>query len=196
LEHGRKGFISYEAEVEASKPFEYFSAPRILLRQVLSRKLRLQGVFTAEIFLTNQSVQSLIPDPECKSGPALPYLLGILNSRLLSWYFVNFNSVARRDDFPKIIIQQTRELPFPDWDVKTDKATHDRMVKLVETMLELHRQLGVVRTPQEQTALDRQIAATDTQIDRLVYDLYGLTEAEIRVVADATRKPDTAAKED
>jgi len=28
----------------------------------------------------------------------------------------------------------------------------------------------------------RQIAATDKQIDQLVYELYGLTEAEIRIV--------------
>ncbi len=40
--------------------------------------------------------------------------------------------------------------------------THARMVKLVETMLELHRQLTAARTPQEQTSLERQIAATDT----------------------------------
>jgi len=49
-------------------------------------------------------------------------------------------------------------------------------------MLDLHRQRAVVRTPHEQTALDRQIAATDARIDRLVYDLYGLTEEEIALV--------------
>ena len=36
---------------------------------------------------------------------------------------------------------------------------------------------------QEQTVLERQIAATDTQIDRLVYHLYGLTVEEIQIVA-------------
>jgi hypothetical protein len=46
--------------------------------------------------------------------------------------------------------------------------------------------LDARRTPQEQTALTRQIAATDAQIDRLVYDLYGLTEDEIKIVAGAT----------
>jgi hypothetical protein len=39
--------------------------------------------------------------------------------------------------------------------------------------------------PHEQTARDRQISATDTQIDRLVYDLYGLTEEEIKLVEGA-----------
>jgi hypothetical protein len=39
-----------------------------------------------------------------------------------------------------------------------------------------------LKTPREQTALDLQITATDARIDRLVYDLYGLTEEEIRLV--------------
>ena len=187
LENREKGFVGYDAEVEASKPFEYFSFPRILLRQVLSRKLRLQGIFTDETFLTNQSVQSLIANPAAKIGPALPFLLAILNSRLLSWYFVKFNSVARRDDFPKIIIQQTRELPLPGFDPKRDKSIHEQMVSLVEQMLHSHKQLAAARTPQEKTALERQIAANDAQIDRLVYDLYGLTEDEIKIVEEASK---------
>ena len=52
-------------------------------------------------------------------------------------------------------------------------------------MLASHKQLAAARTPQEQTALTRQIAATDNQIDRLVYDLYGLTEEEISIVEGA-----------
>jgi hypothetical protein len=36
--------------------------------------------------------------------------------------------------------------------------------------------------PQERTALEPQIAASDAQIDRLVYDLYSLTEDEIKIV--------------
>jgi hypothetical protein len=47
--------------------------------------------------------------------------------------------------------------------------------------------LAAARTPQEQTVLSRQITATDTQIDRLVYDLYDLTEEEIQIVEGAAR---------
>ena len=64
---------------------------------------------------------------------------------------------------------------------------HDRMVKLVEQMLELHKKLASARTPQEKNALERQITATDTQIDRLVYELYGLTEDEIKIVEGAEK---------
>jgi hypothetical protein len=56
----------------------------------------------------------------------------------------------------------------------------------VENELSVHQRLSAAKTPQEQTALTRQITATDTQIDRLVYDLYGLTEDEIRIVEGAT----------
>ena len=54
-------------------------------------------------------------------------------------------------------------------------------------MFEIHQRLSASKTPQEQTSLERQIAATDTQIDRLVYDLYGLTPDEIEIVEETTR---------
>ena len=52
----------------------------------------------------------------------------------------------------------------------------------MERMLSLHRQLAVARTPPAKTMLQRQIVATDQQIDQLVYELYGLTEEEIKIV--------------
>jgi hypothetical protein len=58
------------------------------------------------------------------------------------------------------------------------------MVELVEMMLKLHKDLPKAKTPHEQESLQRQIAATDKAIDALVYELYGLTEAEIRIVEE------------
>jgi hypothetical protein len=59
---------------------------------------------------------------------------------------------------------------------------HGKVVELVEWMLDLNKQLPKAKTPHEQESLQRQIAATDKQIDTLVYELYGLTEAGIQVV--------------
>jgi hypothetical protein len=56
------------------------------------------------------------------------------------------------------------------------------MERLVERMLALHQQRAAAKTEHAQTALQRQIDATDREIDRLVYELYGLTEEEVRVV--------------
>ena len=64
---------------------------------------------------------------------------------------------------------------------------HDLIVSLVDQMLSLHKQLPEARTPHEQTAIQRQIEATDRQIDALVYELCGLTEEEIRIVEGACR---------
>ena len=56
------------------------------------------------------------------------------------------------------------------------------MVALVERMLALHRKLAAATVPPDKTLYQRQIEATDRQIDRLVYELYGLGGEEIVVV--------------
>jgi len=53
-------------------------------------------------------------------------------------------------------------------------------------MLELHEQIAE-KTARKRTISERDIETTDRQIDRLVYDLYGLTEEEIAIVEEGTR---------
>jgi len=72
-----------------------------------------------------------------------------------------------------------------DFDKPAEKAQHDKMVGLVERMLTLHKEKAAVRLTTEKTMLQTQIEATDTQIDMLVYELYGLTDDEIKVVEGA-----------
>jgi hypothetical protein len=69
-----------------------------------------------------------------------------------------------------------------------DKAVHDKIVTLVNIMLDLNKKFHSANTPSEKTMLQRQIDATDQQIDKLVYELYGLTDKEIRIVEEATAK--------
>lgn len=115
------------------------------------------------------------------------YLLGVLNSRLF-WFAISNLSIPfgiRAGEYRyRLIYQYMEKVPIRvlDFSDPADKAAHDQMVELVEQMLDLNQKLAGARTPQEQTALTRQIAATDTQIDRLVYDLYGLTADEIKIV--------------
>jgi len=56
------------------------------------------------------------------------------------------------------------------------------MVSLVTQMHDLNKKVQDARLEQEKTQLSRQIEATDGAIDTLVYELYGLTEEEIRIV--------------
>jgi hypothetical protein len=114
------------------------------------------------------------------------YLLGLLNSSLAQFYFTRTcaglegkNEVYLRffgqylEGFP------TRTIDFTD---PADVARHDRMVSLVEHMLDLHKRVAAEQVPHAKTMLQRQIETTDRQIDALVYELYGLTEAEVAVV--------------
>jgi len=119
------------------------------------------------------------------------YLLGVLNSRLF-WFAISNISIPfgiRAGQYRyRLIYQYMNRIPIHviDFTNTADRSRHERLVKLVEQMLTLHRQHATARTPQEQTGLARQITATDAQIDRLVYDLYGLTEDEIRIVEGTT----------
>jgi len=61
------------------------------------------------------------------------------------------------------------------------------MVELVQTMLDLHKAFSSAGPDHERTLIARRIEATDGQIDRLVYELYGLTEEEIGLVEAASR---------
>ena len=123
---------------------------------------------------------------ECPLRPE--YVLGLLNSKLLFWRLRTLSNVFR-GGWITCTKQYFGELPIRtiDFSDPAEKTRHDRLVQFVEQMLALHQSLSAARTPQETTALERQIAAADTQIDRLVYDLYGLTEEEIKLVEESSQ---------
>jgi CCR4-NOT transcriptional regulation complex NOT5 subunit len=59
-------------------------------------------------------------------------------------------------------------LSIPSTSDPQEKAKHDLVVGLVDSMLSLHKQLAKARTGLEQALLQRQIEATDEQIDKLI----------------------------
>lgn len=115
------------------------------------------------------------------------YLLGILNSRLF-WFAISHISIpfgVRAGEYRyRLIYQYMEKVPIRpiDFSNPADKARHERMVQLVEQMLELQMQLPKAKTGHDQTLVQRQIDVTDRQIDKLAYELYGLTEEEIAMV--------------
>jgi hypothetical protein len=62
------------------------------------------------------------------------------------------------------------------------------MVSLVGSMLTLHQHLSAAKSEAQKEIMQRQIDATDTEIDRLVYELYELTPEEIALV-EASSQP-------
>ena len=65
------------------------------------------------------------------------------------------------------------------------RARHDRLVGLVDKMPALTPKLRAAQTDAARQTLQNAVTATDQQIDALVYDLYGLTADEIKLVEGA-----------
>ncbi len=111
------------------------------------------------------------------------YLLGLLNSKLLDFYLKKISTVMR-GGYIRFFSQYIEQLPIRtiNFTDPLDKARHDRMVALVSQMLELNKKLQDATLDHEKTLLSRQIEAADGAIDKLVYELYGLTEEEVKIV--------------
>ena len=112
------------------------------------------------------------------------YILGLLNSKLVQKIFELQNPQMIGKTFAEIKVIYVERLPIygiGQSKIENNKE-HDKMVTLVDQMLSLNKRLPEVKTDHEKTSLQRQIDAIDRQIDLFVYELYGLTEEEIKIV--------------
>jgi hypothetical protein len=118
-----------------------------------------------------------------KTQANFKYLLGVVNSRLLNWFFkksclTNEKSIAQVKTVDLVRLP-TRVIDFSN---PADKARHDKIVSLVEQMLAAKKQLPLAQSDADKDFYANKFAALDRQIDDLVYELYGLTDDEIKIV--------------
>jgi len=164
--------------------FNYIHPPKLIIKGVdirttvgfLSENTAFNGANCPGIILDNLKSHSL------------SYVLGLLNSKLISYYLRQV-CPAKLGGYSRFNANNINESPIRviNFSNKVETAQHDKMVSLVELMLSLNKQLAEVKTDHEKTALKRQIDATDHQIDHLAYELYGLTEEEIKIVEGSDR---------
>ena len=116
------------------------------------------------------------------------YLLGLLNSRLSQFYFstVCAGLEGGGTTYLRFFGQYIEKFPvrYINFSDSSNKARHDKVVTLVEQMLELHKRKAVGKDTAERECLQRLIESTDKQIDALIYELYELTPEEIAIVED------------
>ena len=174
-------WISYGPWLGAPREKRFFTNRRILVKQIIDwSSKRIWATITQEELYNTQNAFNLL----AKTTLKLEYILGILNSKLMTFYHRKKFLDEFKMRFQKILIKDCRRFPIKPitFAHPADKSRHDKMVELVEEMLALHKKLPAAKTEQEKTVIQRQIDATDKQIDALVYELYGLTEAEIKIV--------------
>jgi type I restriction-modification system DNA methylase subunit len=116
------------------------------------------------------------------------YLLGLINSNLMNWFFkktclTNEKSIAqvKTVDLVKLPIR------IVDFSNLRDKARHDKLVSLVEQMLAAKPQLARAQSDKEKDFYENKCAALDRQIDALVYELYSLNADEIKIVEGSAK---------
>ena len=178
-----KLWISYGPWIGAPREQRFFTDKRILVKQIIDwTTKRIWASITEEELYNTQNAFNLLRNSEY----SLEYILGILNSKLITFYHRKRYLDEFKMRFQKILIKDCKRFPIHiiNFSDPPDKLRHEKMVELVEQMISLCRQLASAKTPDDKTRIQRQIDATDKQIDRLVYELYDLTEKEIKIVEE------------
>ncbi|MCI5131163.1 MAG: restriction endonuclease subunit M, partial [Candidatus Electrothrix sp. EH2] len=172
----KKEFIKYGKNVAEPRFSVDFSSPRILVRQIPSKlPYCFNATYTEEKFINDINSMVILNHSE---NYDLKFLLGVINSKVLSfWFYYTFDKFSRKI-FPQFKVRELGIFPIPQTDPKQQKPVID----LVDRMLDLNRRIAESRMPQETEILKRQIESTDKQIDDLVYKLYDLTDKEIKIV--------------
>ncbi len=161
----------YWWELRACDYYTEFEKPKIMY---LKFQVKPAFSFYKSAFYPNSAVWT-IPKNDL-------YLLGILNSKL-GWFLISTFCTQIQNGY-QLIFKYLGQISIRTINLESpsDKAHHDKLVSLVDQILDFHKQLAQAKLPQQKTVLNRQIKATDRQIDELVYELYGLTEEEIKIV--------------
>ena len=153
-------YISQDVVTEFQKDAIFYTGERLLIRETGSY---LTVVYLDENLYCNRSLYStIIKDSAFK----VQYVVGILNSKAIQYYYQQ-KFKAETELFPKIRIKQAKQLPIP----VASLAEQQLIITLVEQ----------IRTYKKLTP-NKSIEKLEREIDKIVYQLYELTDAEIKII--------------
>jgi len=169
-------WIKYGIHLAEPRTIDLFEGPRILIQRIVSKKC-LDAAYTEKKLICNTDIITLKPIRDFNSK----FFLAILSSDVCSNFIRSRNINLDRNVFPKINTKTLENFPVPDIN-EVKKSLHDEIIQLVDSMLQLNKQLQEATLPHQQEQLKQRIAFTDKKIDTLVYELYGLSEEEVKIV--------------
>lgn len=138
------------------------------------------ATFDDQKYLTNDTLNLIYE----VSNYDLKFILVLLNSKFVNkWFKTNFQAGLH------IKVNQLENIPIPkiDFSNKKEKAKHDELVNLADKMLTLNNELkefDPILYKEDYEEKKKEIEKTDQEIDQKVYQLYGLTEEEIKVIEE------------
>lgn len=167
----KKKFVKYhEGLLEKPKDYTFFQGDRLLIRRIISRKFRVMATFTKLEFVNKKDLYVF---KILNKDFAIKFVLGILNSKLISFSITKSSNSAHKDDFTQITLSELRNLPIPNIPLEAQQP----FIKLVDKILKAKE-----KDPKADTL------ALETEIDQLVYQLYNLSPEEIAIVEESYKK--------
>lgn len=168
-------WISYGNWLAHPRQSKFFTGERILVREITGiGKYLINACYVEESLVNYKSVLNVILlEKARKAGYRTEFVLGILNSSLMSWIFKMSANKIVTQTFPRVSILDIKQFPFKEIDFKVsrEKTLHDKIVNSVNRLHSLKDFSSLPDTNE-----------MNGEIDRLVYELFGLTEEEIRIV--------------
>lgn len=158
----------------------YTSVEKIIVQEVRNITLprRIVATYDDQQRYCLQSTNTVNWKPSASGTFSMKYALGVLNSTLLNWYF---RSKFRGNNH--IASNQLASLPLYVPEAGRNRDISERVTAGVDRMLELNKKRHSGRlAPSELERVEREIATTDAEIDDMVYELYGITEEERKII--------------
>ncbi len=160
-------WIKYGDNVAEPRYSVKFDEPRILVRQIPSNKTHGIEAVYADEYLINDINSMVISNIQVNPF----YLLGIINSKILTlWFMMKFDKFQRRI-FPQFKVNELGEFPIPD-------ASEDLQNKIAQPVQQLMDEM------KKEIRDEVLISSLNTKIDELVMDLFQLTDDEKQSVRE------------
>ena len=153
-------WIDYSAEFYTKPDRRFFEGPRIVVREIPSDTLI--SAYAEEFALFNKSVFNIRCD---NTSIKLKYIVAVLNSKAIGYYISAFGDKSKQTLFPRVSMKMLKQLPIPNND------NVNEITMLVDQIL-----------TSKHANPSANISALEFEIDRLVYQLYGLTYDEVLVI--------------
>ncbi len=141
---------------------------------------------SGSLFATGTAgVTSVVPKPHT----SIRFLLAVLNSTAMAFYATRHSPVFR-GGYHKFSRRYLEDLPIPRLDDRDESqaATRMRLEELVDSRLAVAGDQAVEAVPHQRAALAREASRLDSQIDELVYGLYGLDQTEIAFIEASEKR--------
>ena len=156
-------WIKYGSWLAAPRNPAWFEGEKVLIRKIVGNGLL--ATYIPETMYCNTLLFVL----KLKPNAQLTYktILGILNSRLIAWYFRKRFQISDEDTFPQIMIRDILQFPIPN----VHQSEQVKVNGLVDEILKAKRK-----------NIDADTSEAEQQIDTLIYSLYGLSNKEIKII--------------